>query len=64
MLAMPIPLSVAAPISPATCVPCQLLWLAGSPAEHSLALFQSPGSLASASRPPPSLAVVVSSMKS
>jgi hypothetical protein len=29
--AMPAPLSVAAPIRPATCVPCQLLEVAGSP---------------------------------
>ena len=55
---MPMPLFVAAPIKPATWVPCQLLELAGSPALHSFALVQSPGSVGSLSRPVPSLAVV------
>src|ERR1700674_4019166 len=60
--AMPKPLFAAAPIRPATCVPCQVLSVAlghstkgGLPA--SLALIQSPGSLGAELRPSPSLAV-------
>ena len=45
------------PIVPATWLPCQLEGSAGSPAPHSPAATASPGSLGSASRPPPSFAV-------
>ena len=56
MPATPTELLVRAAIVPATCVPCQLLAsnAAGSPGPHSPALIQSPGSLASVSRPLPS----------
>ncbi len=64
--ATPLPLLVTAAMVPATCVPCQLdaSKVAGSPGPHSLGLIQSPGSLASLSRPLPSLATKVSEMKS
>src|SRR5687767_1369851 len=39
--ATPTPLSLAAPMVPATCVPCQLLLSAGSPIPHMLAVTQS-----------------------
>jgi hypothetical protein len=62
--ATPVLLFVAAAMVPATWVPCQLEFDAGSPAPHSPAAVQSPGSLASLSRPLPSFAMVVSEMKS
>ena len=52
--ATPLALLVSAATVPATWVPCQLDW----------PLVESPGSLGSESRPPPSLATVVSLMKS
>ncbi len=60
---MPWPLSAAAPMMPAILVPCQELLAtpqlrkALPPALFSALVTQSPGSLASASRPSPSLAV-------
>ena len=50
-LAMPAPLLVAAPIRPATWVPCQLLSVAALPSWHWSGVVQSPGSRASLSRP-------------
>ena len=59
---MPRPLFAAAPMMPAIFVPCQellstpQLWKSPLGALFSAAVIQSPGSLASASRPSPSLA--------
>jgi hypothetical protein len=61
---MPTPLFVCAPMRLAVCVPCQLLFVALWPLPHWPAVVQSPGSLASASRPPPSPDVVVELTKS
>ena len=62
--AMPWPLFAAAPIRPAILVPCQELsstpQFLNCPLAFSPAVIQSPGSLASASRPSPSLAVPAS----
>ncbi len=62
--AMPMPLPVWAASRPAVWVPCQLLFSAAWPLPHSPAVVQSPGSLASGSRPLPSPEVAVSLMKS
>lgn len=63
MPATPVLLLLAAPIVPAVCVPCQEL-SAAMLLPHSLAITQSPGSLGSLSRPPPSFATLVILMKS
>ncbi len=58
--ATPVALSVApTPTVPATWVPCQLFGRAGCGKPHSLAAIASPGSVGSASRPSPSLAMKV-----
>ena len=66
-LAMPMPLSVSAEITPATLVPCHELLRGSSsqpgsapPVSRSDWVTQSPGSAASASRPLPSFAVSAS----
>ncbi len=66
--ATPVPLLLAAAISPAMKVPCQELGSTVQPANWAVAasalLTQSPGSAASASRPLPSLAVATSLTRS
>ena len=61
---MPTPLSVAAPMMPATCVPCHELALISQlekvEVARSAAETQSPGSLASLSRPSPSFEIAAS----
>ncbi len=68
MPATPMPLLVAAAMVPATCVPCHELSSTPQPANvpeaSSVAVIQSPGSLGSASRAPPSLAMAELLMKS
>ncbi len=64
MPATPLPLLVAAAMVPATWVPCQEDVEAGSPAWHSFAAVQSPGSAGLLSRPLPSFPTAASEMKS